>query len=377
MTKRRLFSPGPTEVPWQVSRQLAQPLIHHRTDEFRQIHRELVEGLQWLMRTENPVLVLTSSGTGAMEAAAVNLTGPGDKVLVTVLGKFSQRWKEIAEAYGLDVITVEATWGDPVPVEKVREALETNPDVSAVFTTHAETSTGVLQDVKAMAELAHNHGALIIVDGITSVGCEELETDEWGLDVVVGGAQKGVMTPPGLSYLAVSPAARERIEHREHPVYYFDLARALKSYKNWDTPWSPGIPLIIGMREALVMMRAEGRENILRRHARNSQATRAGVTALGLRVLASVPARCTTAVVIENNRAESVKKYLVKKHGFQIAGGQARLKGKIVRIGHLGYYYEADMVALMAAFESTLFDLEIIDSLGPGVEAMLEVYRGK
>jgi aspartate aminotransferase-like enzyme len=356
---------------------MSRPLIHHRTGEFRRIHREVIEGLQWLMRTENPVLVLTSSGTGAMEAALVNLTGPGDKVLVTVMGKFSQRWKEIAEAYGLDVVVVEAKWGDPVPTEKVKEALAANPDVGVVFTTHAETSTGVLQDVKTMAELARDHGALIVVDGITGVGCEELETDDWGLDVVIGGAQKGVMTPPGLAYLSLSAGARERVEHADHPVYYFGLARALKSYKTWDTPWSPGIPLVIGMHEALSMMRAEGRETILRRHACNARATRAGVTALGLRVLASVPASCTTAVVIENGHAAALRKHLVDHHGFQIAGGQAQLKGKIVRIGHLGYYYESDMVTLMGAFESALFELGIIDSVGPGVEAMLEVYRGE
>jgi aspartate aminotransferase-like enzyme len=377
MVRRRLFTPGPTEVPWQVREKIGRPLIHHRTDEFRRIHREVIEGLQWLMRTVNPVLLLTSSGTGAMEAAVVNLTGPGDKVLVPVIGKFSQRWKEIGDAYGLDVVTIDAEWGDPVPVELVAEALEANPDISVVFTTHAETSTGVLQDIKTMARLAHEHGALIVVDGITSVGCEELETDGWGLDVVIGGSQKGVMTPPGLAYLSLSAKARERIEHVDHPVFYFDLARTLKSYKSWDTPWSPGIPLVIGLHEALSMMRLEGREHVLRRHARNARATRAGVNALGLRVLASVPASCTTAVVFADDRADAVRKHLSDNYGLRIAGGQGRLKGKIVRIGHLGYYYEADMLTLMSAFESTLLDLGMIESLGSGVAAMVEVYRDK
>ncbi|UCG51139.1 MAG: alanine--glyoxylate aminotransferase family protein [Candidatus Latescibacterota bacterium] len=377
MARRRLFTPGPTEVPWQVREKMSRPLIHHRTDEYRKIQGETIEGLQWLMRTKNPVLLLTCSGTGAMEASLVNLTRPGDQVLVTVVGKFSNRWKEIAEAYGLDVVAVEARWGDPVSPRDVAAALDANPDVKIVFTTHAETSTGVLQDVKTMTQLAHKHGALIVVDAITSLCAEEVETDAWGLDVVIGGAQKGVMIPPGLAFLTVSDAAREGMERAGHPVYYFDLVRALKSYEQGDTPWTPGIASVVGLHESLAMLKAEGLENVKARHAANARATRAAVQALGLELLASAPANCTTPVVFGEGRADTVRKHLNDVYGLRVAGGQAQLKGKIVRIGHLGHYFEADMLMLMSAFESTLKDLGMVDSVGRGVEAMFGEYHQK
>lgn len=374
MNHQRLFTPGPTEVPSQVRESMARPLVHHRTEEYRTIQREVIETLQWLMKTKNPIFLLASSGTGAMEAAVSNLTGPGDKVLVTSLGKFSHRWKEIGDAFGLDVVTIDTTWGDATKPELVAAAFDANPGVSVLFTTHSETSTGVLQDVKSMARIAHERGALIVVDGITSIGAEVVETDAWGLDVVVGGAQKGVMIPPGLAYLSVSMAARERMERSRHPAYYFDLNRALKSYEDGDTPWTPPIAHVVGLHRALEMMKAEGRENIIARHQNNAAATRATVTALGLRLLSSSPASCTTAVAFDDGNADKVRGHLNDVYGIRIAGGQARLKGKIIRLGHLGYYYEADILLLIAAFESTLLDLGLIDQAGRGIEAAVKEF---
>ena len=327
------------------------------------------------MGTEAPVFLLASSGTGAMEASVANLTRPGDTVLVTVLGKFSHRWKEIGEAYGLNVIAVETTWGDAIPPERVVDAMDANPGVSVVFTTHVETSTGVLQDVQPMARIAHERGALIVVDAITSLGAQEVKTDTWGLDVVIGGAQKGVMIPPGLAFLSLSDAAEKRMERAGHPVYYFDLARALVSYEKGDTPWTPPIALVMALHKALGLMKEEGLEKVIERHSRNARATRAAVRALGLDVLASVPANCTTAVVFGNGEAEVVRKHLRDVHGIQIAGGQARLKGKIVRLGHLGYYFESDIFTLISAFESTLLELGLIESAGSGVEALFRVFH--
>lgn len=354
---------------------MARPLIHHRTAEYRAIQREVIEDLQRFMKTQNPVLLLASSGTGAMEASVVNLTRPGEKVLVTVAGKFGGRWKEIGEAYGLDVVAVEARWGEPVPPEEVARALDDNPGVGVVFTTHAETSTGVLQDVKSIATIARERGALVVVDAITSICAEVLETDVWELDVVVGSSQKGVMTPPGLAFLSLSGAARERVERALHGAYYFDLNRALAAYDVGDTPWTPAIGLVTGLNEALKMIGEEGLENVIERHARNARATRAAVRALGLGLLASVPANCITAVVFEDGNAEAVRKHLYQVYGMRIAGGQAQLKGRIVRLGHLGYYFESDIFTLISGFESTLLDLGVIESGGRGLEALFTEFH--
>jgi len=350
-------------------------MIHHRTEEFRTVQRETLDGIRDVLKTRNPVVLLASSGTGAMEAALVNLTSPKEKVLVTDLGKFSHRWKEIGEAYGLEVVAVEARWGDPVRPEELERVLDANPDVKAVFTIHSETSTGVLQDIESMARIVRSKGALIVVDAITSVGAERLETDAWGLDVVIGSSQKGVMTPPGLAYLSFSEASRERMERPRQPSYYFDMKRALLSFEKGDSPWTPPIGLVMGLHEALKMIKEEGLESVIERHARNARAVRAAVRALGLEVFPSVPAACTTASSIPEGHAEQIRKHLLDVYGIQIAGGQGPLKGKIVRIGHLGHYFESDIFTVVSAFESTLLDLGLIDSGGRGVEALFRQFH--
>ena len=310
-----------------------------------------------------------------MEAALVNITRPGERVLVTDFGKFSHRWTEIAGIYGLDLVTVEAPWGDAVTPERVAQALDEHPGVGVVFTTHAETSTGALEDVRAIGRIADERGALVVVDAIASIAADQLETDAWGLDVVIGSSQKGVMTPPGLAFISLSDAARERMARERHPVYYFDLPRALESYERGDTPWTPAIALVAGLHEALRMIGEEGLENVIERHARNARATRSAVRALGLRVLASVPASCTTAVVFENGSAEAVRTRLWDTHGVRVAGGQGQLKGKIVRLGHLGDCFENDIFDMITALESTLLELGLIESVGRGVEALFREFH--
>lgn len=375
--KIRLFTPGPTEVPDRVRERLSRPLFHHRTEEYRAIQRQAIESLQRLMKTGNPVLLLACSGTGAMEAAVANVTRPGETVIVTSFGKFSARWAEIGRVYGLDVVTVEAPWGETVPPERVARALDEHPGAGVVFTTHAETSTGVLEDIRGVAEAARERGALVVVDAIASVAADPLETDAWGLDVVVGSSQKGVMTPPGLSFLSVSKEARERVASRKHPVYYFDLGRALDAFAKGDTPWTPPIALVCGLHEALAMIEEEGVEKTIARHHRNAAATRAAVRALGLGVLAAVPAACTTAVVFENGEAEAVRKRLWETYGIRVAGGQGALKGRVIRLGHLGYCFESDIFALIAALESTLVDLNVVAAGGRGVQALFEEFAKK
>ena len=375
MESKRLFTPGPTQVPPRVLETMARPLIHHRTPEFRAIHREALDNLKYVYKTENPVLILTASGSGAMEAAVVNLTRPGEKAIVTIVGKFSDRWREIGEVYGLDLVIIEAKWGDPVSPDRVQEAFEANPDTSVLFTTHCETSTGTLQDVKSMSKIAHDNGALIVVDGITSLCAQVVETDDWNLDAVIGGSQKGFGVPPGLAFISLSDLARERMDRDGHPVYYFDLKKALKSYEKDDTPYTPALTLVIAVNEALNMIREEGLEQVIRRHTRNAKAVRLAAKALDMPLLSSIPANATTAVVPKDGTANDIRKHLDDVYGIKVAGGQGELKGKIVRLGHLGFYHETDMYTMVSALEATLYDLGLIKTMGKGVEALLHEFR--
>lgn len=376
MKRARLFTPGPTAVPPEVLETQARPLIHHRTPEFRQALRDVTEGLRYVMQTENPVVVLAATGTGAMESVVVNLTRPGEKVIVTEAGKFSQRWREIAQAHGIEVVSVAAEWGTPVVSEQVAAAFDANPGVAVLFATHSETSTGVLMDVASFAEIAHAHGALIAVDGITSIVAHDVRTDEWGLDALVGGAQKGVMIPPGLGYVALSRAAVDKMRAGRHPAYYFDLVKAVDAAADGDTPFTPAISLVFALQRALEMLRDEGIENVIARHAANAAAVRAAVHAMGLEVFASSPSNATTAVRPPEGTAGDITKHMEQAYGVKIAGGQAKLKGKIIRLGHLGHYFPVDMLTMVGALEATLADLGIAETSARGIEALHQSYAG-
>lgn len=377
MRSPKLFTPGPTAVPAEVLETQARPLIHHRTEEFRRALTESMRGLQYVIETRNPVVVLTASGSGAMEATVVNLTKPGDTVIVTEVGKFSERWREIAEVFGVRVVVVRAEYGQVASPEDVERAFTENPGAGVLFTTHSETSTGALQDVEAFAKVAQRHGALIAVDAITSAGAHRVRTDEWGLDAVVGGSQKGVMIPPGLGYVALSQRAIAKMRSGRHPVYYFDLLKAVASAEKGDTPYTPAITLVLALECALAMMRAEGIENIVARHEANGNAVRAAVKAMGMELLAKVPSNAATAVVTPGDSAGQITKHIEKRYGVKIAGGQGSLKGKIVRLGHLGYYDESDMYTLISAFEATLNDLGLVKTFGAGVAAVRSSYQAR
>jgi aspartate aminotransferase-like enzyme len=374
MKRARLFTPGPTAVPAEVLEAQARPMVHHRTDEFKQAMRDVLDGLKYIMKTENPVVVLASSGSGGMEATVVNLTAPGEKVIVTEIGKFSERWRLIAEAFGVEVVSVEAEWGDPVTADQVAAAFDANPGATVLFTTHSETSTGVLQDVKAFARIAHDHDALIAVDGITSIGCHDVRADDWGLDALVGGSQKGVMIPPGIGYVSLSNAAIDKMKKRRHPVYYFDLIAGVEKAESGDTPFTPAITLVFALQQALEMMRDEGVGNIIARHASNAAAVRAAVTALELELLSHSPSNALTAVVAPEGKTGDIIKRMEHTYGVKVAGGQAQLKGKIFRLGHLGYYYPVDMYTMISALEATMADLGLSRGFGPGVEALQKSY---
>jgi len=370
MKTPRLFTPGPTAIPAEVLETQARPLIHHRTEEFRVAFRAVMEGLQYILNTKNPVAVLTASGSGAMEATVVNLTKPGETVIVTECGKFSERWRSIAEVYGVKVVKLFAESGKVVTPAQVEQAFKQNPGVTVLFSTHSETSTGVLQDVEAFAKIARAHNALIAVDAITSAGAHDVRTDDWGLDAVVGGSQKGVMIPPGLAYVALSKKALEKMKAGRHAVYYFDLLKAVSSAEKGDSPYTPAITLVFALQTALEMMRKEGIENVIARHDANARAVRAAVTAMGMKLLAESPSNACTAVLTPGDSSGKITKHIEKTYGVKIAGGQGDVQGKIVRIGHLGYYDETDMMTVISAFEATLNDLGIVQTFGKGVEAL-------
>jgi aspartate aminotransferase-like enzyme len=374
---KRLFTPGPTEVPPRVLQAMAKPLIHHRTAAFRDLHRRVIDGLQRVFKTANPIIVLTSSGTGAMEAAVANITLPGDTVLVASCGKFSERWGAIARSFGLKVIAAEAEWGSPVSPAEVAEALEKHPGVSCVFMTHVETSTGVRMDVERIARTAGEHGAIAVADCISSLCAENVETDAWHIDAVIGGSQKGFGAPPGLAFISLGERAIERVRAKGHPVYYFDLGTALDALERGDTSFTPATSIVAALAESLDLIVSEGLDAVIARHERNAKAVRAAVEELGLTLFSRAPCNATTPVLPPAGTAQAIAARMDERYGVRIAGGQGKLKGTILRLGHLGFYDEADMRTMISALEGALRDLGIAYPPGAGVAALTKSFDGR
>lgn len=372
--KKRIFTPGPTEVPAQVLGELSKPLIHHRTEAFRELHRRLVGDLQSVYGTADPIVILTSSGTGAMEAALVNITLPGETVLITPCGKFGERWGELARSYGLTCVTAAAEWGRPVEPEQVEKALDAHPEISVVFATYVETSTGVRMDLESISRVAREHDVLIVVDAITGLCAETMKADAWDLDAVIGGSQKGFGVPPGLAFISLSERARERVRTAGHPVYYFDLARALDSLNRGDTAYTPAIPLFRALGTSLDLILREGLDAVAERHARNARAVRSAVEALGLTLLSQAPCNATTAVVPPAGTAPAIIASMDDRFGVRIAGGQGKLKGTIFRLGHLGFYEQNDIRTMISALEGALGECRILKTTGDGIRAVLESF---
>ncbi len=368
--KLMLMIPGPTPVPETALLAMAKHPIGHRSGDFSKIMAEVTENLKWLHQTKNDVLILASSGTGAMEAGIINFLSPGDRVLCGCNGKFGDRWAEVATAYGLQVEKITAEWGKPLDTEQFRQQLEADKDkqIKAVIFTHSETSTGVLNDVETINSYVKAHGeALIIVDAVTSLGAVNLPVDELGLDVVGSGSQKGYMIPPGLAFLSVGAKAWKAYETAKLPRYYLDLGKYRKDGAKNTTPFTPPVNLFFALQATLRMMQAEGLENIFARHARLKNATRAAVKALGLPLLGpdTVASPAVTAVAPAQVEAEQVRALMKKRFDIALAGGQDHLKGKIFRIGHLGFVCERDILSAIAALEATLRELGY-ESFTPG-----------
>ncbi len=355
MNKKRLFTPGPVSIPPEVSLKCAEPILHHRTPEFQKILKGVLEDLQYVFQTSEPVVLFAASGTGAMEASVSNLLSAGDKAIMISAGKFGERWIELGKAYGVECVVIELEYGQAVDPQQVETALKEHPDAKAVYATLCETSTATRIDLVALGNVVRQSDAVLVVDAVSALCAEELRTDEWGIDVVVSGSQKGLMMPPGLAFISVGARAQKLLGQSNLPKYYFSLEKALKSREKTDTPFTPAVSLVKGLGTALQLIREEGIENVWKRHAVLASATRAGVQGLGLEVFSQAPSNVVTAFnVPEGVDGAGLVKWIRDKLGVSFAGGQGSLKGKIVRVAHLGWVDELDIYQAMSALEIAL-----------------------
>ncbi|MBN1298430.1 MAG: alanine--glyoxylate aminotransferase family protein [Actinobacteria bacterium] len=360
MRKNYVMTPGPVPISNEVLIEHGKPLMHHRSPEFSKIFAELTEKLKKFMQTENDVFVLTASGTGAMEAAVTNTFCTGDKVLVASVGNFGERFKKMSKTFGLEVIALDYEWGKPVNPEDIKKALDQDPDIKGVMIQHSETSTGVLNDIEAVGKIVKDYPAVLIVDAISGIGASELKVDEWNLDIVCGGSQKAISAPSGAAFISVSAKAWQMIEKSDIPRFYFCLLAAKKSAdKNPpQTPWTPGISIIVAMNKALDMFFEEGREKVYERHRVNALAVQSACEKLGLEMLVTDPesrgVSVTSIKVPENIDGKLLTKTMRVKYGVTIAGGQGKLTGLIFRIGHLGYVGIFDVITALSALEFAL-----------------------
>ena len=374
MIKQYLLSPGPTPVPNEVVLAMSETMVHHRTPQFNKIFEEARQGLKTLFGTRNDVLMLASSGTGAMEAAVSNLFSPGDKVLVVNGGKFGERWVNISNAFGLNAVEIKVEWGQAVKVEEVEKQLKAHPDILGVMIQASETSTTALHPVKEIARLTRN-GPLLLVDGVTAVGVLPVPLDEWGLDVLVTGSQKALMLPPGLGFIALNDRAWEKTKKATLPRFYFDLNRERKNQAKGSGAFTPAVSLVFGLRASLKLMAQEGINRVYARHARMARATRAAATALGMTLLApDSPSPAATGVFLPAGvNADKVLEYLRDHMGVTLAEGQDQLKGKVIRIAHVGYMGAFDVITAVAALEMALRKFGAELRFGQGVAAAEEV----
>lgn len=371
MDKRYLMAPGPVTVAPEVLAKMSEPIIHHRSPQFSAILTEVRKDLKYLYQTKNDVLILASSGTGGMEASVVNLLSPGDKAIVVRGGKFGERWTELCNTYGVEAINIDVTWGEAVDPQEVKKALDDHPDAKAVFVQAHETSTGVKHPVKELGAMVKERpNTALVVDAISALGVYELKTDDWGLDVVITGSQKALSLPPGLAFVSVSEKAWKLAEEAQLPRYYFNFLKERKAIAKQTTAFTPAVSLIIGLREVLNGVVKTGLPALYTHHRRLSEATKAGIAAMGLELFSKAPSEAITAIKApEGIDAQDVVKILREEYGITIAGGQAQAKGKIFRISHMGHLDEWDMLIALAAVEKALNQLGYPLEFGKGVAA--------
>ena len=377
--KQYLMTAGPTPLPPAVSQVMAEPILYHRAPAFIEVYARCLERLRIPFETANDVLSFASSGSGAMESAVANLVRPGDAALVASCGKFGERWKELCDAYGAATVHHDAGWGNKVEPAELERLLGENPDVEVVFTTLSETSTGVVNDVRALTEAAHAHGAMLVVDAVSGLGAVPVPQDAWGIDVVISGSQKALMCPPGLGFASPSPGALEYAARRPGGRFYFDWAATVKGQRKVppDSPFTPAVSTFMALDVALGMIEAEGLEEVFARHRLLGAAAREAVRALDLELFGPEDegANVVTAIALPDDvDGGQVPKLMRDRYGITIAGGQNQLKGKIARIAHCGYFGAFDIVTTVAAFEMTLRDLGNPVELGTGVGAAQRVF---
>jgi aspartate aminotransferase-like enzyme len=376
--KQRLLTPGPTPVPEETLLELAKPMVYHRTAEMRALLKEVLEDLQYVFRTKNLIVPLTCSGTGAMEAALVNSVPPGAKMICLISGRFGERWKNIAKAFGIETVTVQVPYGQVVTPEMLSKALADHPDAVAVSSTLSETSTGVGNDVEAFGKLVAKTPMLLLVDAISGLGSMECRTDDWQIDICVTGSQKALMLPPGLAFLSVSDKAWKAIDKNPSPrTFYFDLKKSRKNLETNDTPFTQAHTLLKALKVSLKKIRSIGIENMWALQARNAAAARAGLTALGLKIFAVKPNNALTAAEMPAGiDSSALLSKLEKNYGLKLANGQDTLKGKIIRLAHMGYIDQFDILAAISGIELALAEMGHPVEAGKGVAAAQRVFAG-
>jgi aspartate aminotransferase-like enzyme len=378
LKKQRLLTPGPTPLLPQALHAMMGSDIHHRTEDFRKLYSEVLAGLKTVFGTSNDVLMLVSSGTGALEASVTNFLSPGDRVVICSAGKFGERWVELAKAFGLEATVLKAEYGDVVDPARVEAALGEHPETRAVMVQASETSTGAAHDVRAMGEIIQKTDALFLVDAITGLGTMQLDIDRWGLDVCVGGSQKAFMIPPGMAFLSISDKAWRAAERSTLPKVYFDLARERKNAAKGETTWTPNTSLVIALAEALKYIQSLGMDQLIENAQMLARATRAAAGALGLALFApNSPSSAVTAIRAPKgmNSGVIVKEFR-ERFGSIIANGQGEMKGQIFRIAHLGYFDVSDLFAVIAQLEIILAANGVPVKFGTGVAAVQNVYAG-
>ncbi len=375
MKKYFLLTPGPTPVPPEVAQQEARPILHHRTSEFGKIFVEVIEGMKYVFQTKNDVLMITGSGTAAMEAAVVNLLSPGDAVIVASCGNFGDRWENICNAYGVKVHKVAAEWGQAVSPNEIEKLLTQNKNIKAVFTTHTETSTGIVNDIETIGKIVKDTDAVLVVDTVSGLVNQKLLTDEWYVDVAVTGSQKGLMCPPGLAFATVSPKAWQLVEKSNLPKFYLDFKKMRKSIDNKETPFTPAVSLVVAIHKAIEMIKEKTLEKIWQETEKLAEATRQAVKAMELKIFCDenhISNVVTPISMPEGIDGQKVVKTMREEFGISIAGGQGKLKGKIIRIAHMGYIDKFDLIVGLSGLEIVLNKLGYKVPLGRGVKAFEE-----
>ena len=378
MKKPYLFAPGPTPIPTNTLLEIAKPIDYHRTVESAELIRSASKKLQHVFQTQNEVLMLTCSGTGALEAAVASLFSTGDRVIVIRSGKFGERWGEICTAYGIDLEPIDLEWGHSIDPQQVADRLKQYPDCKAILSTLCETSTGALHDIQSLGQILKGSETLLVVDAVSALAADNLEMDNWGVDVVVSASHKGLMSPPGLGLVSYSENAWRASEKSNLPKYYFDLRKARKTSREGSTPYTPAITFIIALNQALDQICQEQIQNVLHRHARLANATRNGVKAIGFNLFARSPANTLTSIQLPAEiDGKAFVQMMRNRYSITYAGGQAHLSGKIIRIAHLGWVTEHDVIVAISALERGLAEVGYPVPPGAAVAAAQETFVNK